>query len=226
MVIAGVADLVIAMRGGVIPAEVAYWRIVEVWKRGQKTVFGDAAQVAWRLMVLGAITSMDSGFGIDMKEKTRKEIIAVVEHFCYWCELTYDKIRQGHARGDDVTVYHDLDGELAAYAKEREGHVYEGKSCNVYLMLGDESIIRRNSGMLGAHSGRPTTPDFESVHHENGLEKAVMSIIKCAHMDGGHTKVHNLCKAALGPALIEGSAWSTPVGRVHLASATSCGPTL
>ena len=72
------ADLVIAMRGGVIPEEVAYWRIVEVWKRGQKTVFGDAAQTAWRLLVMGAVTSLDSGFGIDLKEKTRKEIIAVV----------------------------------------------------------------------------------------------------------------------------------------------------
>ena len=43
------ADLVGAMREGVIPAEVTYGRIVEVLKRGQKTVFGDAPETAKNL---------------------------------------------------------------------------------------------------------------------------------------------------------------------------------
>ena len=44
MAIAGVADLVNAIREGTIPEEVAYGRIVELMMRSQKTVFGDQAQ--------------------------------------------------------------------------------------------------------------------------------------------------------------------------------------
>ena len=53
MAIAGVADLVRAIREGSIPVEVAYGRIVELVKRTQKTVFGDRAQTAWCLFVCG-----------------------------------------------------------------------------------------------------------------------------------------------------------------------------
>ena len=192
MVIASMADLVGAMREGVIPAEVAYGRIVEALKRGQKTVFGDTEETAWCLLVLGGVTTMNSGFGVDMTDAMRAEILAVADHFCHWAELTYAKVRQRSARDDDTTAYYDLEGELAAYAREREAFLGTGMNNNVYVMLGDTSIIRRNAATLGAHSGRLATPDFESVKHDNGLEKAVMSVIKCTHVDGGHVKVHNL----------------------------------
>ena len=79
MVIASMADLVGAMREGVIPPEVTYGRIVEVLKRGQKTVFGDAPETAWRLLVLGAVTTTNSGFGIDLPEALRAEMLAVAD---------------------------------------------------------------------------------------------------------------------------------------------------
>ena len=119
MVIASMADLVGAMREGVIPPEVTYGRIVEVLKRGQKTVFGDAPETAWRLLVLGAVTTTNSGFGIDLPEALRAEMLAVADHFCHWAELTYAKVRQRSARDDDTAVYYALEGELAAYAMER-----------------------------------------------------------------------------------------------------------
>ena len=61
MAIAGVADLVNAIREGAVPAEVAYGRIIELVKRTQKTVFGDQAQTAWGLFVFGAVITLDSG---------------------------------------------------------------------------------------------------------------------------------------------------------------------
>ena len=66
MVIASMADLVGAIREGVIPEEVAYGRIVEALKRCQKTVFGDTAETAWCLLVLGAVITTSSGFGVDI----------------------------------------------------------------------------------------------------------------------------------------------------------------
>ena len=88
-------------------------------KRGQKTVFGDAPETAWRLLVLGAVTTTNSGFGIDLPETLRAEMLAVADHFCHWAELTYAKVRQRSARDDDTAVYYALEGELAAYAMER-----------------------------------------------------------------------------------------------------------
>ena len=199
MAIAGVADLVNAIREGTIPEEVAYGRIVELMVHSQKTVFGDQAQTAWRLFVFGAVITMDSGYGIDLKEELRAEILVVADHFCHWAELTYDKIRQGSARDNDTVVYHALDAELAAYARERLTLLSMGRQNTAMVMLGDTTIIARDSGMLGPHNGRPSVPDFESIKHENGLEKAVASVIKCAHKDGGHTKLHNLFKVMLGP---------------------------
>ena len=75
MAIAGVADLVHAIREGSIPVEVAYGRIIELVKRTQKTVFGDRAQTAWGLFVFGAVITLDSGYGIDLKDDLRAEML-------------------------------------------------------------------------------------------------------------------------------------------------------
>ena len=144
---------------------------------------------------------MDSGYGIDLKEDLRKEILAVADHFCHWAELTYEKIRQGNVRDQDTVLYHDLDGELAAYARERLTLMGMGKQCNAMIMLGDTTIIARDSGMLGAHNGRPSMPDFESIKHENGLEKAVMS-----PGEAGAWRE--------APAVAQGYQCGTPAGRV------------
>ena len=58
MVVASMADLVRAIREGVVPEEVAYGRIVEALKRCQKTVFGDTEETAWCLLVLGGVITM------------------------------------------------------------------------------------------------------------------------------------------------------------------------
>ena len=192
MAIAGVADLVRAIREGSIPVEVAYGRIVELVKRTQKTVFGDRAQTAWGLFVFGAVITLDSGYGIDLKDDLRAEMLVVADHFCHWAELTYEKIRQGTARAADTAAYHDLDAELAAYQRERLTIMSMGKRTNGLVMLGNTSILSRDSAMLGAHNSRPSMPDFGSIRQENGLEKAVASVMQCAHKDGGHTKMHNL----------------------------------
>ena len=195
--------------------EVAYGRIVELVKRTQKTVFGDRAQTAWGLFVFGAVITLDSGYGIDLKDDLRAEMLVVADHFCHWAELTYEKIRQGTARDADTAAYHDLDAELAAYQRERLTIMSMGKRTNGLVMLGNTSILSRDSAMLGAHNSRPSMPDFGSIRQENGLEKAVASVMQCAHKDGGHTKMHNLFKAMLGPAYVgqPSSIMLTPGGR-------------
>ena len=204
-----------AIREGAVPAEVAYGRIIELVKRTQKTVFGDQAQTAWCLFVFGAVITFDSGYGIDLKDDLRAEMLVVADHFCHWAELTYEKIRQGNVRDADTVAYHDLDAELAAYQREHLTLMGMGRRTNGLMMLGDTTIISRDSGMLGAHNARPSTPDFECIKHENGLEKAVMSVIRCVHKDGGHTKMHNLFKGMLGPAYMgqPSNIMLTPGGR-------------
>ena len=209
------ADLVHAIREGSIPVEVAYGRIIELLKRTQKTVFGDRAQTAWGLFVFGAVITLDSGYGIDLRDDLRAEMLAVADHYCHWAELTYEKIRQGSARDADTAAYHDMDAELAAYHRERLTIMSMGKQTNGLVMLGNTSILSRDSTTLGAHNNRPSMPDFGCIRQENGLEKAVASVMQCAHKDGGHTKMHNLFKAMLGPAYLgqPSSIMLTPGGR-------------
>ena len=71
----------------------AYGRIIELVKRTQKTVFGDRAQTAWGLFVFGAVITLDSGYGIDLKDDLRAEMLAVADHFCH-CALGGADVRE------------------------------------------------------------------------------------------------------------------------------------
>jgi len=71
MVIAGVVDAVRAMRKGMIPPEMGNGRIIALMRQGEKIIFGDSEGVAWRMMVMGAVISTETGFWHDTKEPMR-----------------------------------------------------------------------------------------------------------------------------------------------------------
>ena len=52
MAVSGLADVVATMRKGMVPWVMANGRIVALMQGGQKLVFGDAEEVAWRLMLV------------------------------------------------------------------------------------------------------------------------------------------------------------------------------
>ena len=52
MAVSGLADVVATMRKGMVPWVMANGRIVALMRGGQKLVFGDAEEVAWRLMLV------------------------------------------------------------------------------------------------------------------------------------------------------------------------------
>jgi len=65
MVIAGVVDVVRAMRKGIIPSEMGTGRIIALMRQGEKIIFGDSEGVAWRMMMMGAVISTETGFWHD-----------------------------------------------------------------------------------------------------------------------------------------------------------------
>ena len=91
MVIASVTGVVEVMKKGLAPAVMSNARIVSLLREGQKLVFGDRDETAWRLMVLGGFISLDSGYAHDLPADLRREIVAVNEHFVEWCEITHER---------------------------------------------------------------------------------------------------------------------------------------
>ena len=187
------------MRKGLVPAVMANGRIVELMCEGQKLVFGDAEETAWQLMAMGGFISMDSGFAHDLQVVQRREIVATIEHFVEWCEITRERMAKFGARDEEDTLYCQLDKELAALAREEEAWTEQGKLENVVVMLGNENIVRRKAAATVAHNGSVAVPDFAAVKRPNGLELVVHSVLQCIHVDGGHTKAHNFLQVALGP---------------------------
>jgi hypothetical protein len=87
-------------------------------------------------------------------------------------------------RDEEYTLYCQLDNELGALAREGDAWKEQGHLHNVVVMLGNESILRRNAAATGAHSGRIAVPDFAAVKRPNGLELVVLSVLQCIHADG------------------------------------------
>lgn len=199
MVIASLTGVVEVMRKGLVPAVMANGRIVSLLREGQKLVFGDTEEVAWRLMVLGGFISLNTGYAHDLPADLRREIVAVIEHFVEWCEITHERVTQQGVRDEEYTLYCQLDNELSALAREDDAWKEQGLLNNVVVMLGNESILRRNAAATGAHSGRIAVPDFAAVKRPNGLELVVLSVLQCIHSDGGHAKAHNFLRVVLGP---------------------------
>ena len=119
MVIASLTGVVEVMRKGWVPAVMANGRIVALLREGQKLVFGDAEEVAWRLMVLGGFISLNTGYAHDLPDDLRREIVAVIEHFVEWCEITHERVTQQGVRDEEYTLYCQLDNELSALARDR-----------------------------------------------------------------------------------------------------------
>ena len=147
-------------------------------------MFGDTEEVAWRLLVLGAFISLDSGYAHDLLADLRREIVAVLEHFVEWCEVTHKRANQMGGRDEEYALYCDLNNELSALAREQDAWTEQGHMHNVVVMLGNETILLRNAAATVAHSGRVAVPDFEAVKRPNGLETVVLSVIQCIHSDG------------------------------------------
>ena len=124
MVIASLTGVVEVMRKGLVPAVMANGRIVSLLREGQKLVFGDTEEVAWRLMVLGGFISLNTGYAHDLPADLRREIVAVIEHFVEWCEVTHERVTQQGVRDEEYTLYCQLDNELSALA--RGGGCVEG----------------------------------------------------------------------------------------------------
>jgi hypothetical protein len=118
MVFASLTAVVEEMRKGLVPAVMSNGRIVELMCEGQKLVFGDAEETAWQLMAMGGFISMDSGFAHDLQVVQRREIVATIEHFVEWCEITRERMAKFGARDEEDTLYCQLDKELAALARE------------------------------------------------------------------------------------------------------------
>ena len=114
MVIAGVVDVVRAMRKSIIPSEMGTGRIIALMRQGEKIIFGDSAGVAWRMLMMGAVISTETGFWHDTKDPMRMEIMAVVDHFCHWCENTYAKMYQRRVQDNETVLYCAIDRELAS----------------------------------------------------------------------------------------------------------------
>ena len=156
--IASLTGVVEVMKKGLVPAVMANARIVSLLREGQKLVFGDVEEVAWRLMVLGGFISLDTGYAHDLPADLRREIVAVNEHFVEWCEITHERVTQQGVRDEEYTLYCQLDNELSALAREEDAWTMQGHLNNVVVMLGNESILRRNAAATGAHSGRIAVP--------------------------------------------------------------------
>ena len=115
-----------------------------------------------------------------------------------WCEITYDRAARLGGRDEEYALYCALDNELSALAREQDAWAEQGQMHNVIVMLGNESILRRSAAATAAHSGRVAVPDFDALKRPNGLEAAVLSVVKCIHSsDGGHAKVHNFLRVPL-----------------------------
>ena len=117
MVIASLTGVVEVMRKGLVPAVMSNARIVSLLREGQKLVFGDREEVAWRLMVLGGFISLNSGYAHDLPADLRREIVAVNEHFVEWCEITHERGAQQGVRDEEDTLYCQLDNEPSQRAQ-------------------------------------------------------------------------------------------------------------
>ena len=71
-------------------------------------MFGDTEEVAWPFAsALGAFISLDSGYAHDLPADLRREIVAVLEHFVEWCEVTHERANQMGGRDEEYQAASD-----------------------------------------------------------------------------------------------------------------------
>ena len=81
-------------------------------------------------MAFGAFISMDTGYAHDPPAEKRREIVAVLEHFVEWCEITYDRAARLGGRDEEYALYCALDNELSALAREQDAWAEQGQMHN------------------------------------------------------------------------------------------------
>ena len=71
-------------------------------------MIGDTEEVAWPFAgALGAFISLDSGYAHDLPADLRREIVAVLEHFVEWCEVTHERANQMGGRDEEYQAASD-----------------------------------------------------------------------------------------------------------------------
>ena len=98
MLLNGIADAVAALQRNVVPPCLAWESIVLLLKAGQTIIFGEEERSSWKVLIVAAILTKDTGFAIDADKDLVDRIAAVVKLFLAWIAKAEARRRSGQQR--------------------------------------------------------------------------------------------------------------------------------
>ena len=200
---AGIGDAVTWLKREVVPACLAWEASARLLRAGAKNVFGEEERGGWKVLMMAALITKDSGFAADAGRALDERVKAVINSFIGWFEKTSAKIVDGQT-GPDVTLLKDLDQSIKdsyAAAANARGDLRKGSVC---MFTADKTVLSRNPFVDEHQPQTASLPDvWVHSHPQNGTMRGLGEIMRCCRIEGSLTATANVLRVIAGPFFAE-----------------------
>ena len=170
-----------------------------LWKAGQTIIFGEEERSSWKVLIVAAILTKDTGFAIDAGKDLVDRIAAVVKLFLAWIAKAEARRRSGQ-QGADVTLLQNLDKELKANYTRAVSAQNNEPLATVAFLMADATHLEKNPFTTVHQPIGPMMYDFwVHAHPNNGVLRLLQELFRGARVDGASTNVNNVLQVIFGP---------------------------
>ena len=163
-------------------------------------MFGEQERASWKVLMVGALISRNSGFAADAGHALWEREGAVINAFLGWLEKTSAKIVDGQT-GPDVSLLKDLDKaikESYALAAKARNDLRKGSAC---MLTADKAALTRNPFVDEHQPQHASVPDvWVHSHPQNGTTRFLQELLRCGRIEGSLTAMANVLQVIAGRA--------------------------
>jgi len=200
---ASIGDAITWLKREVVPACLAWEASARLLRAGAKNVFGEEERGGWKVLMMAALLTKDSGFATDAGRALDERVKVVINSFIGWFEKTSAMIVDGQT-GPDVTLLKDLDQSIKdSYAAAVNARNDLRKS-SVCLFTADKAVLSRNPFVDEHQPQTASLPDvWVHSHPQNGTMRGLGEIMRCCRIEGSLTAMANVLRVIAGPFFAE-----------------------
>ena len=200
---AGIGDAITWLKREVVPPCLAWEASARLMRAGEKYVFGEEERASWKVLMMAALITKDTGFANDAGRALDEREKAVINSFLGWFEKTSAKIVDGQT-GPEVTLLKDLDQSIKdsyAVAANARSNLRKGSVC---MLTADKTVLSRNPFVDEHQPQTASLPDvWVHSHPQNGTLRGLQEILRCCRIEGSLTATANVLRVIAGPYFAE-----------------------
>ena len=199
MLLNGMKDAVTALQRGAVPPGLAWESVVLLFKAGQTIIFGEDERSSWKVLIVAAMLTKDTGFAIDAGKDMVDRIAAAVKLLLAWIAKA-EALRRSGQQGADVTLLQNLDEELRTNYTRAVGAQNSEPLATVAFLMADATHLEKNPFTVVHQPIGAMQLDFwVHAHPNNGVLRLLQELFRGARIDGSPTNVSNILQVIFGP---------------------------